>query len=164
MLIVTLAVFRDSLWMILSTWWLFISPPFHYFLYLQLNSCNGTLNAIEKTLSVRWNAFNVEMDQPISHCITQRAIQIHQREIKTECVENTTGYCRSLPHYSANRQIHLYSMDHDTSSTVWWRQAEWRLHVSVGCSLKEAVCKKIKNLKNASLLSVSNAVSKFKHL
>lgn len=54
-----------------------VSLQFHYFFYLQLNLCNGTLKAIEKTLSVLWNAFNVEMDQPISHCISQCAIQIH---------------------------------------------------------------------------------------
>ncbi len=86
MLIVALAVSGESLWMILSTWWLFIPLQFHYFFHLQLNSCNDTLNPIEKTLSVLWNAFNVEMDQPISHCISQRAVQIHSREIKIECV------------------------------------------------------------------------------
>lgn len=160
MLIVTLAVFRDSLWMIVSTWWLFISLPFHYFLYLQLNSCNGTLNAIEKTLSVRWNAFNVEMDQPISHCITQHAIQIHQREIKTESVRK---HHRLLPQptsllgKSANPLI-----EHGSRHVIYCVMKTGSVEVTCECwmFIKRSCVQKIKNLKNAPLLSDSCRRSK----
>lgn len=53
-------IFQRARECFLSTWWPLSSLQFHNFLSLQLNSCNGPLNAIEKTLSVLWNAFNID--------------------------------------------------------------------------------------------------------
>jgi len=95
-----------------------------------MNSCNGTLNVTEKAVSVQWNAFNVEMDQPISHCISQCAIQIHLSEIKMEYVRKTPSFIAAL--YPTLRQSgkSICSLGMTRYTQTLWRQSggyKWML-------------------------------------